>query len=107
MRGSIPATGRDFLRYGGQTSCVAIAHDDGPPRLLLDAGTGLRPATALLRGGPFTGTILLTHLHWDHVHGLPFFAAGDRPDARVTLLLPEQAEGRAHGPGQHGPRRAR
>jgi phosphoribosyl 1,2-cyclic phosphodiesterase len=90
VRGSTPATGRDFLRYGGQTSCVAVAHDDGPPRLLLDAGTGLRRAGALLGGGPFTGTILLTHLHWDHVHGLPFFAAGDRPDARVRLLLPEQ-----------------
>jgi ribonuclease BN (tRNA processing enzyme) len=91
VRGSTPATGRDFLRYGGQTSCVAVAHDDGLPRLLLDAGTGLRRAGALLHSGPFTGTILLTHLHWDHVHGLPFFAAGDRPDARVTLLLPEQA----------------
>jgi ribonuclease BN (tRNA processing enzyme) len=56
---------------------------------MLDAGTGLRRAAALL-DGPFDGTILLTHLHWDHVHGLPFFTAGDRPDARVTLLLPEQ-----------------
>jgi len=56
---------------------------------MLDAGTGLRQAAALL-DGPFDGTILLTHLHWDHVHGLPFFTAGDRPDARVTLLLPEQ-----------------
>jgi ribonuclease BN (tRNA processing enzyme) len=70
---------------------VAVAHDDGAaPGLILDAGTGLRKATALLRGGPFVGTIVLTHLHWDHVHGLPFFAAGDRADARVTLLLPEQ-----------------
>jgi ribonuclease BN (tRNA processing enzyme) len=70
---------------------VAVAHDDGAaPGLILDAGTGLRKATALLRGGPFTGTIILTHLHWDHVHGLPFFTAGDRADARVTLLLPEQ-----------------
>ena len=91
VRGSTPAPGRDFLRYGGHTSCVAVAHDaGGPPGLILDAGTGLRQVSALLCGGPFTGTILLTHLHWDHVHGLPFFAAGDRPDAQVRLLLPEQ-----------------
>ena len=91
VRGSTPAPGAQFIRYGGHTSRVAVAHDDGAaPGLILDAGTGLRKATALLRGGPFTGTIILTHLHWDHVHGLPFFAAGDRADARVTLLLPEQ-----------------
>ena len=58
--------------------------------LLLDAGTGLRRVSALLAGRPFEGTILLTHLHWDHVHGLPFFRSGDHPDARVTLLLPAQ-----------------
>ena len=89
VRGSTPAPGAEFVRYGGHTSCVAIAPDDGPPRLILDAGTGLRRVTGLLRGEPFAGTIILTHLHWDHVHGLPFFAAGDREDARVTLLLPE------------------
>ena len=95
VRGSTPAPGAEFVRYGGHTSCVAIAPDeapadDGVPRLILDAGTGLRQVTGLLRGEPFAGTIILTHLHWDHVHGLPFFAAGDREDARVTLLLPEQ-----------------
>jgi phosphoribosyl 1,2-cyclic phosphodiesterase len=89
VRGSTPAPGAEFVRYGGHTSCVAIAPDDGPPRLVLDAGTGLRRVTGLLRGEPFAGTIILTHLHWDHVHGLPFFTAGDRADARVTLLLPE------------------
>jgi phosphoribosyl 1,2-cyclic phosphodiesterase len=89
VRGSTPAPGPEFVRYGGHTSCLAVARDGGPPRLMLDAGTGLRRAAALL-DGPFDGTILLTHLHWDHVHGLPFFTAGDRPDARVTLLLPEQ-----------------
>lgn len=89
VRGSTPAPGAEFVRYGGHTSCVAIAPDGGPPRLILDAGTGLRLVTGLLRGAPFAGTIILTHLHWDHVHGLPFFAAGDREDARVTLLLPE------------------
>jgi phosphoribosyl 1,2-cyclic phosphodiesterase len=94
VRGSTPAPGAEFLRYGGQTSCVAIAHDAGaPPVLILDAGTGLRRVTALLGGQPFSGTILLTHLHWDHVHGLPFFRAGDRDDARVSLLLPEPDDG--------------
>jgi len=92
VRGSTPAPGAEFVRYGGHTSCVAIAPDGGAPRLILDAGTGLRRVTGLLGGAPFAGTIILTHLHWDHVHGLPFFTAGDRDDARVTLLLPEPEE---------------
>jgi phosphoribosyl 1,2-cyclic phosphodiesterase len=94
VRGSTPAPGPDFVRYGGHTSCVAVAHDDAAaPTLLLDAGTGVRQVTALLDGQPFTGTILLTHLHWDHTQGLPFFRGGDRDDARVTLLLPDQQDG--------------
>jgi phosphoribosyl 1,2-cyclic phosphodiesterase len=94
VRGSTPAPGPDFVRYGGHTSCVAVAHDDAAaPTLLLDAGTGVRQVTALLDGRPFTGTILLTHLHWDHTQGLPFFRGGDRDDARVTLLLPDQQDG--------------
>jgi phosphoribosyl 1,2-cyclic phosphodiesterase len=100
VRGSTPAPGAEFVRYGGHTSCVAIAPDGATaPRLILDAGTGLRRVTGLLRGEPFAGTIILTHLHWDHVHGLPFFAAGDREDARVNLLLPEQ---QAHPAGRAG-----
>src|SRR6266567_3533688 len=94
VRGSTPAPGAAFLSYGGHTSCVAVMHDDDAvPALILDAGTGLRRVTPLMEGKPFTGTILLTHLHWDHVHGLPFFEAGDRDDARVTLILPEAGDG--------------
>jgi phosphoribosyl 1,2-cyclic phosphodiesterase len=94
VRGSTPAPGADFARYGGNTSCVAVAHSaTTPPVLLLDAGTGLSRVTDLMDGQPFRGTLLLTHLHWDHSLGLPFFRAGDRPDARVTLLLPGQADG--------------
>jgi phosphoribosyl 1,2-cyclic phosphodiesterase len=93
VRGSTPATGPDFVRYGGHTSCVAVAHDDAPPTVILDAGTGIRRVTGLLPGRPFTGTILLTHLHWDHVQGLPFFRAGDHDDAQVTLLVPDQQDG--------------
>ncbi len=96
VRGSTPAPGREFLRYGGHTSCVALAPDGAAgPALILDAGTGLRGVTPLLGGQAFAGTILLTHLHWDHVQGLPFFRAGDRDGARVTLLLPGQGDGRA------------
>lgn len=90
VRGSTPATGAAFVRYGGDTSCVALARGDGEPTLVLDAGTGLAQLDTLLGGRPFRGTILLGHLHWDHTHGLPFFRAGDRDDARVRLLLPSQ-----------------
>jgi phosphoribosyl 1,2-cyclic phosphodiesterase len=94
VRGSTPAPGPAFVRYGGFTSCVAIAHDGAAaPSLLLDAGTGLRRVTALLGDAPFSGTILLSHLHWDHTHGLPFFKGGDRDDALVSLLLPDQLDG--------------
>ena len=93
-RGSTPAPGAEFLRYGGHTSCVAVARDgDAVPTLILDAGTGLRDVTPLLDGRPFAGTILLSHLHWDHVHGLPFFRGGDTDGARVRLLLPDQQDG--------------
>ena len=89
VRGSTPAPGAEFTRVGGHTSCVALAHDgDDHPRLVLDAGTGLRNVTALLGDAPFEGSLLLSHLHWDHVQGLPFFTAGDRPDGRVSVHLP-------------------
>jgi phosphoribosyl 1,2-cyclic phosphodiesterase len=91
VRGSTPAPGADFVRYGGHTSCVALSHDGDPfagPTLLLDAGTGLRRLPEVMGELPFRGTLLLTHLHWDHVQGIPFFPNGDRDGARVSLLLP-------------------
>jgi ribonuclease BN (tRNA processing enzyme) len=95
VRGSSPAPGIDFVRYGGHTSCLALAHDDtSKPTLILDAGIGIQRVTPLLESAPFDGTILLTHLHWDHVLGLPFFAAGNDDAARISLLLPEQNDGR-------------
>lgn len=90
VRGSLPTPGEEFLRIGGHTSCVAIAHDGERPTLVLDAGTGVRNLGALLDGEAFRGAIVLGHTHWDHMMGLPFFPAGDRPDAAVRLLLPEQ-----------------
>lgn len=90
VRGSTPAPGAEFVRYGGHTSCVALAHEGELPSLVLDAGTGLQVLGPIFGASPFRGTILLSHLHWDHTHGLPFFPPADRPGARVRLLLPAQ-----------------
>ncbi|MGH2703583.1 MAG: MBL fold metallo-hydrolase [Actinomycetota bacterium] len=93
VRGSTPAPGPEFVRFGGNTSCVALGDVGGPPTLVLDGGTGLgRLAREFMDGQPFRGTILLGHLHWDHTHGLPFFPAGDRPDSRVRVYMPAQGD---------------
>lgn len=94
VRGSTPAPGADFVRYGGHTSCVAVLADgEARPQLVLDAGTGLSSLPSLLDGEPFVGSIVLSHLHWDHVQGLPFCRSVDDARARVTLHVPVDAEG--------------
>jgi phosphoribosyl 1,2-cyclic phosphodiesterase len=91
-RGSTPVSGAGLSRYGGQTSCVALAHAGEPPTIILDAGTGLMQLTPVLNGVAFRGTLLLSHLHWDHTHGMPFFRGGTLPGHRVDVYLPEQGE---------------
>ena len=72
-RGSIPVSGKNYLRYGGNTTCLEIRNkrDD---ILLVDAGSGIREAgNAFLAYGRYDFTLLLTHAHWDHIMGFPFF----------------------------------
>lgn len=102
-RGSRPVSGAEHLRFGGATSCVMLAHDGAAPSLVLDAGTGLASAGSLLGGAAFDGSILLSHLHWDHVFGLPFFRSGDRDDARVDLWMPAQGDAEAVLAGSMSP----
>jgi len=91
VRGSTAAPGADFVRFGGHTSSIAVTPDGADvPTLVLDAGTGLRALTPLLAGRAYDGAIVLSHLHWDHMQGLPFFTSGDREDARVDLYVPAQ-----------------
>ena len=84
VRGSTPCSSDRTRRYGGNTSCVAV-ESPGQDPVILDMGTGLRyfGETQPL-DGTFNGTALVTHLHWDHVQGLPFFvpAAEGRPPRR-------------------------
>lgn len=74
-RGSIATPGGATLRYGGNTSCVEIRPDSGET-ILIDCGTGAHALGKALmdEGRAATGHILISHTHWDHIQGLPFFA---------------------------------
>ncbi|HEU4763340.1 MAG TPA: MBL fold metallo-hydrolase [Gemmatimonadales bacterium] len=93
-RGSIPTPGAQTNRYGGNTSCVAVSAG-GDRLVILDAGSGIRPlGRSLLDAHPnaMTAEILLTHTHWDHIQGLPFFAPLNRAGNTVRIFGPRQGD---------------
>jgi phosphoribosyl 1,2-cyclic phosphodiesterase len=74
VRGSTPTVDQETLLYGGNTPCLEIATPDGS-RFILDCGTGLRTLGKSWAGnGPVEAHIFVTHYHWDHIQGIPFFA---------------------------------
>ena len=89
-RGSIASPGPETARYGGNTSCVSVAGDEGT-LLVLDAGTGIRRLGASLPATLRRVDILLTHLHMDHIQGLGFFAPLYRENLDVHVWGPGSA----------------
>jgi phosphoribosyl 1,2-cyclic phosphodiesterase len=92
-RGSIPTPGPQTLRYGGNTSCVEV-RTAGGERLIFDAGTGIRSLSRHLAetGGPLHAHLFVTHYHWDHIQGFPFFTQLYDPDTHVCLHGPRQGD---------------
>lgn len=88
VRGSIPTPGPATARYGGNTSCVEVRADG--EILICDAGTGIRPlGLSLVKefpDRPLQATVLISHTHWDHIQGFPFFAPAYNPKNRIRVL---------------------
>ena len=74
VRGSIPTPGAAYVRYGGNTACVHIELEDGTD-IILDSGTGIRVLGERLIQKDTPINLLLSHNHWDHIQGFPFFGA--------------------------------
>lgn len=86
VRGSCAAPGAEFASIGGNTPCIEVRA--GGTTLILDAGTGLRKLgqSLLARNPRIDVTLLLSHVHWDHIQGLPFFAPLYMPATRIHVV---------------------
>lgn len=85
VRGSIASPGPKTVRYGGNTTCIEVRTDNNE-LIILDAGTGLFPLSqTLLAELPVCANLFLTHSHWDHIQGLPFFVPNFIPGNRLRL----------------------
>jgi phosphoribosyl 1,2-cyclic phosphodiesterase len=91
VRGSLPTSGWEFAKFGGNTSCIEVRV--GNEIIILDAGSGLLPLGQRL-GDCGHATFFISHFHWDHIHGFPFFRPAYQPENAFTLYGPgEQGDG--------------
>jgi phosphoribosyl 1,2-cyclic phosphodiesterase len=88
VRGSVPWSTDQSVRHGGNTPCVEIRDEQSDRVLILDAGTGIVGMSQALGAVPRAVPILLSHYHWDHVQGLPFFAQFFQPGWDISITGP-------------------
>ena len=94
VRGSLPTPGPSTVFYGGNTSCIEVRA--GSEIIILDAGTGIRPLglalNAEFKDAPIDVTLVISHTHWDHIQGFPFFLPAYKAQNRVRILGHEGAK---------------
>lgn len=92
VRGSIPSPGPDAVKYGGNTPCVELWFDDN--LIILDAGSGIRPlgVSLMQRYKKLEANIFISHMHWDHIQGLPFFAPFRSSENEFSIYGCEEAD---------------
>ena len=88
VRGSLPVCGEEFLRYGGNTTCMRIHRERANRIVIIDAGTGIRNLGKELVARNFRQELInisFTHFHWDHIQGFPFFAPAYNKNQRIGI----------------------
>jgi ribonuclease BN (tRNA processing enzyme) len=93
VRGSIPCPGPDTVEYGGNTSCIELRFGEKERLIIIDAGSGIRSLGNFmmqndLPKGPIDTSIFLTHTHWDHIMGFPFFVPIYIPNTKLKIYGP-------------------
>ena len=97
VRGSIPCPGPDTMKYGGNTACIELRFENPERLIIIDAGSGIRQLGDYivandLPKGPIRAEIFLTHTHWDHILGFPFFTPIYIPGTKLKVYGPSTFE---------------
>ena len=99
VRGSIPVPGHTTVRYGGNTACLELRYGHDDTLIIIDAGSGIKPlGDAIVRDelpkGPVQARLFLSHTHWDHIIGFPFFVPIFIPGTQLDIYSPVNYEER-------------
>ncbi|MFW5738643.1 MAG: MBL fold metallo-hydrolase [Spirochaetota bacterium] len=100
VRGSIPVPGPDTVRYGGNTACLELRYGPENKLIIVDAGSGIKPlgdeiVREELKHGPISAKLFLSHTHWDHIIGFPFFVPIFIPGTELDIYSPVNYEERS------------